>query len=33
MKAKGMVQNERGIWVTALFEGDSSFWKKEEVEA
>ena len=31
MKAKGMAQNEKGIWVTALFEGDSSFWKKKEV--
>ncbi len=31
MLSKKMAQNDKGIWVTALFEGDSSFWKKEEV--
>jgi hypothetical protein len=30
MLDKNMIQNDKGIWVTALFEGDASFWKKEE---
>lgn len=28
MKDKGMAQNEKGIWVTALFESGSSIWKE-----
>jgi hypothetical protein len=34
MKAVGMAQNDNGLWVTALFKGDPSFWreKKEGVE-
>jgi hypothetical protein len=30
MRATGMAQNDKGLWVTTLFEGDSSFWKKKE---
>lgn len=34
MKEIGMAQNDKGLWVTVLFEGDPSFWreKKERVE-
>jgi formylmethanofuran dehydrogenase subunit D len=32
MKVLGMTKNDKGLWVTSLFEGETSFWiKKEEV--
>jgi len=30
MLDKGMVKNDKGLWVTELFEGKPSFWRKEE---
>lgn len=30
MKVKGMDQNEKGIWVTELFEGNPTFWRENE---